>query len=240
MRLARKRKYLKRNAPRGASSGEMPKLRIKWKDDAGLFDALWSEADRTCIGHLKGSKLVLDVGCGEGDLVVPGAVVVGVDANVANLLNCIYDSRIVADAHHLPFRKNAFTGVHCRSIVHHVEAERLFDEITLVCKPHSPINIIEPLQGLIMRPLRSLVTTNIHEKSEKPLTHSTILKIREYIRVEREITPFGEFGYLTLFILPKLPRRMRPSASHLARKIIKMQKRHPIPPGFIIMLGRTR
>jgi hypothetical protein len=86
---------------------------------------------------------------------------------------------------------------------------------------------VEPVQGVVMRIVRTFVTTDIHEPREKPLDDFDPREIRNCITVEREIIPFGEFAYLLVFILPKLPKFLRHVARLTAHNVVIMQKNFP-------------
>jgi len=220
----------------------MTKLKIRWRVDVALSEALWDEVNRACVEYLRNSNLILDIGCGSSAVLrgLPNDHIVGVDIKREYLADSIYENRVVASAYCLPFREQIFDGTHCRAIIHHLEVSKFLEELSAVCQPGGHACIVEPLQGLITRPIRWLITTDYHETGEKPLGRAELEEIHKHIKIKTLKYPFGEFAYLLIFMLPALPKLMREFLRIPSYEIVRMQKRFPLAPIYILMLGSIR
>lgn len=88
--------------------------------------------------------LVLDVGCGRGDFLWPGAV--GLDLDHAALLHARHKHVVEGSAAvRLPFRESVFDGVLAKDVLEHLQNPRfLMDELWRVTKPRGQLVLVTP------------------------------------------------------------------------------------------------
>jgi len=149
------------------------------------------------LGDLK-DKVVLDYGCGPGWLSVKlaerGAQVYGIDISE----KCISVAKRrfhslpvpvnfkvrfdVMDAHSLEFSDDFFDFVFGEGMLHHLDLERAYKEVSRVLKPGGRAFFVEPLAGHPLVGLFRRLTPNARTRDEKPLTMEDIEKARQYFR----------------------------------------------------------
>jgi 2-polyprenyl-3-methyl-5-hydroxy-6-metoxy-1,4-benzoquinol methylase len=138
-----------------------------YNEDALFFD--YFKEDETAAGeeetkrlheviskHIaKGSDLILDVGCGNGwaakKLLAKGKEVVSMDISVYNPVKVLQENQhenhaaVVADAYHLPFKKDSFDVIIASEIMEHVSDPKLFiSQLMKALKPSGKLIITTP------------------------------------------------------------------------------------------------
>lgn len=132
--------------------------------------------------HLLGdvqNKVVLDLGCGSGEEVVPlrqrGARVIGVD--ISPDLIAIAHERLrkygvdaelrVASAYETQVPDESVDVVFCMSLLHHLELDRVKNEIRRILKPNGLFIFKEPIRfSWTMKQLRRIFPTRQEDVSE--------------------------------------------------------------------------
>jgi ubiquinone/menaquinone biosynthesis C-methylase UbiE len=141
--------YWQKSADRMARDGQFAQLKASM-----IFDHTWFTTVRAFIdeGKIKDGDFVLDAGCGWGRITsgvkffVPGATVVGVDANhlrvtaaKRTLADLKLDKRVsleVGDVDHLAFADNTFHVVVCARLLQYVpDPKRTIRELSRVLRP---------------------------------------------------------------------------------------------------------
>lgn len=136
--------------------------------------------------HLLGdvqNKLVVDLGCGSGEEVVPllqrGARVIGID--ISPHLIAIAKQRLqrhgvdaelrVASAYETHLEDESVDVVFCMSILHHLQLERVKREICRILKPDGLLILKEPIRfSWMMRQLRPIFPSRVDTSEfEHPL-----------------------------------------------------------------------
>ncbi len=103
----------------------------------------------------KNADLILDIGCGSGWVaqyfLAKGKKVISVDISIKNPIKVLKDNpnerhvAIVADAYHLPFKKNSFDAIIASEIMEHVYDPQLFiAKLGEVLKPGGKLIITTP------------------------------------------------------------------------------------------------
>lgn len=102
---------------------------------------LTSDVPSSCPKLKKDNKLILDVGCGlHTDTTQRGNVHVDIERPDMKLNNFV-----LADAHHLPFRTDAFNKVYFMEVIEHVNSPMIvLKEIHRVLKHHGKVYISTP------------------------------------------------------------------------------------------------
>lgn len=138
-----------------------------YNEDALFFD--YFKEDETAAGreeskqlhraiskHIpKGSGLILDVGCGSGwvakSFLPKGNKIVSMDISVYNPVKVLQENQhenhaaVVADAYHLPFKKNSFDVIIASEIMEHVSDPKLFiSQLMKALKPSGKLIITTP------------------------------------------------------------------------------------------------
>ena len=108
------------------------------------------------LGSNRKEGLILDVGCGVGQVVTKiaedGSECVGVDISPIAIRTAIKESRknlnalfIVASGYNLPFKRETFNTVGCFDILEHLDdPEKCLNEMLQVLKPNGTIIIASP------------------------------------------------------------------------------------------------
>lgn len=86
-----------------------------------------------------------------------------------------------ADAHNLPFEDDTFDLVVGRAILHHLDVEIAYREISRVLKPGGVATFVEPLRGNPLAKLVRLLTPNARTEDECPLSSKDIKMGNEII-----------------------------------------------------------
>jgi 2-polyprenyl-3-methyl-5-hydroxy-6-metoxy-1,4-benzoquinol methylase/uncharacterized protein YbaR (Trm112 family) len=138
-----------------------------YQEDASYFDYFKeheSAADKEEIRRLnqaiihripEKAELILDVGCGNGwvakHFLSRGKKVISMDISVTNPVKVLKENpgenhaAIVADAYHLPFKKNTFEAIIASEIMEHVYDPKLFiTNLMEVLKPGGRLIITTP------------------------------------------------------------------------------------------------
>ena len=141
--------------------------KLHYQEDARHFDyfkenesAAGKEETRrlhqTIINHIPiNANLILDMGCGNGwaaqYFLAKGKKVISVDISDKNPIKVLKNNpsenhvAIVADAYHLPFKKNSFDAVIASEIMEHVYDPKLFiSKLGEVLKPEGKLIITTP------------------------------------------------------------------------------------------------
>jgi 2-polyprenyl-3-methyl-5-hydroxy-6-metoxy-1,4-benzoquinol methylase/uncharacterized protein YbaR (Trm112 family) len=138
-----------------------------YQEDASLFD--YFKEEETAAGkeelrrlyqaitkHIsKEAKLILDVGCGNGWVakyfLPKGKKVISMDIALKNPAKVLKENpgenhaAVVADAYHLPFKKNSFDAIIASEIMEHVYDPKLFiSSLMEVLKPGGTLVITTP------------------------------------------------------------------------------------------------
>ncbi len=138
-----------------------------YQEDAGHFDYFKPEASAAGKEEIrrlhhaimsripKKSNLILDMGCGNGwaaqYFLEKGKKVISVDISDKNPIKVLKNNpsenhvAIVADAYHLPFKKNSFDAIIASEIMEHVYDPKLFiSKLGEVLKPGGKLIITTP------------------------------------------------------------------------------------------------
>jgi len=150
--------------------------------------------------HLLGDvqdKLVLDLGCGSGEEVIPlrkrGARVIGID--ISPHLIAIAEERLrkngvdaevrVGSAYETQLSDQSVDVVFCMSLLHHLELERVKNEILRILKPHGLLVVKEPIRlSWTARQLRRLFPSKEDvSEFEYPLNAEQLNELAEGFQV---------------------------------------------------------
>jgi len=141
--------------------------KLHYQEDAFYFDYFKqpeSAADKeeirrlnqAIIHHIPGNaELILDVGCGNGwvakHFLPEGKKIVSMDISITNPVKVLKENpgenhaAVVADAYHLPFKKNTFDAIIASEIMEHVYDPQLFiTNLMEVLKPGGRLIITTP------------------------------------------------------------------------------------------------
>jgi SAM-dependent methyltransferase len=174
------------------------------------------------LGNVQG-KLVLDLGCGSGEEVVPlrqrGARVIGMD--ISPDLIAIASERLqkygldaelkIASAYDTGLPDQSVDVVFCMSLLHHLQLDRVKDEICRILKPDGLFIFKEPIRfSWTMRQLRRLFPAREDvSEFEYPLNSKQVNALVEGFEVlaSRSFrTPFVALLMRTI----KAPRLLKP------------------------------
>ena len=120
------------------------------------FETWFSKYYRFLIVANRKEGLILDVGCGVGQVAIKiaeeGSKCVGIDISPIAIKTATKDSKkndnaffMVASGYNLPFKQETFNTVGCFDILEHLEnPERCLDEMTRVLKRNGTIVIASP------------------------------------------------------------------------------------------------
>jgi SAM-dependent methyltransferase len=169
-------------------------------------------------------KLVVDLGCGSGEEVVPlrqrGARVIGID--ISPHLIAIARERLrkygvdaelrIASAYETHLSDESADVVFCMSVLHHLQLDRVKKEITRILKPHGVFIVKEPVRfSWTMKQLRRLFPSREDvSEFEYPLNSKQVNALVEGFQV------LASRSFRTPFV-PLLTRMIR--APHLRRRI---------------------
>jgi SAM-dependent methyltransferase len=171
-------------------------------------------------------KKVLEYGCGTGslsfDLMIEGARVTGIDISEVAISkakemslkkNACGDLRFaVMDAEELAFDADEFSVVCGSGILHHLDVERAFKELSRVLKKEGRAVFVEPLGYNPLINLYRKMTPKLRSKDEHPLTRPDIELAGKY---------FGDvhIKHFHLLSLMAVPLR-RVKGFHLLKKLV--------------------
>jgi SAM-dependent methyltransferase len=172
------------------------------------------------------NKKVLEYGCGTGslsfDLMIEGARVTGIDISEVAISkakemslkkNTGGDLRFaVMDAEELAFDADEFSVVCGSGILHHLDVEKAFRELSRVLKKEGRAVFVEPLGYNPLINLYRKMTPEMRSKDEHPLTRPDIELAGKYFGDVR----IKHFHLLSLMAVPL--RRMR--GFHLLKKLV--------------------
>ena len=139
------------------------------------------------------NKAVLDYGCGAGDvsfiLAAAGAEVHAIDISPAQIeknrkrASSWARSPIFAagDAHHTSFPDNSFDYVIGNAILHHLDLDLCYREISRVLKPGGKAVFREPLRSPLVNIVRR-ITPSARTADESPLSLADIESASRYFR----------------------------------------------------------
>jgi len=198
----------------GRSAKEASKTKIKNVDLSRYEDPPASTPHSLEYAfHLLGDvcgNLILDLGCGSGENIVPlslrGANVIGMD--ISSELICLAVERVCRFP--LPFPPLLYVGsaydtklpalsvdvVFCMSLLHHLDIERVKEEILRVLKPGGVLIVKEPIRfSRSMKRIRKLFPAKEDiSENEYPLNEAQIATLCEDFAVlaQRDFrTPLG-------------------------------------------------
>ena len=151
-------------------------------------DAYFNES----IAGLTGSLLVL--GCGDTDITLFAekgfSDINGIDISPKSIekINKIITKKglekkvkaMVMDAHNLEFSNKNFDAIVGRSIIHHLDIEKISQELARVLKPGGKIVFLEPLGSNPIVNLYRLLTPRARTEDEHPLTLIDFKIIKKY------------------------------------------------------------
>jgi ubiquinone/menaquinone biosynthesis C-methylase UbiE len=141
--------------------------------------------------HVKNSH-ILEYGCGKGESALiwarKGAKITGIDISEAGIdyarnnfiRNGIKPDFHVMNAENLDFENDSFDIVTGKGILHHLNLEKAYSEISRVLKKNGQGIFIEPLSHNIFINLYRKITPNLRTPDEKPLTLNDILSAENY------------------------------------------------------------
>lgn len=148
------------------------------------------------LGDVQG-KLVLDLGCGSGEEVVPlrkrGARVIGID--ISPHLIAIAEQRVrkygvdaelrTGSAYETQLLNESVDVVFCMSLLHHLQLDRIKKEIRRILKPHGLFILKEPIRlSWTMKQLRRLFPSKEDvSEFEYPLDSKQLISLVEGFHV---------------------------------------------------------
>lgn len=176
------------------------------------------------LGDVRG-KLVLDLGCGSGEEVIPllfrGAGVIGID--ISPELNEIAKKRLemhglhadvrVGSAYETQLPDSSVDVIFCMSLIHHLDINRVRDEMLRILRPNGTLILKEPIRfSRAYGRIRSFFPA--HEDvsdDEHPLTREELQLIQQGFEADG----------LRFFRLPLVPlaQRLAPAATNAAFSI---------------------
>lgn len=166
------------------------------------------------LGERARGRHVLEYGCGPGtyafSLARNGAMVTGIDISeiaIAQAKERARNERVtentsfeVMDAEDLRFSDHSFDLVCGRSIIHHLDSDQAFREISRVLRPEGEAIFLEPLGYNPLVNLFRKLTPNLRTADEHPLVRQDFKNALRYFRSIR----VHYFDLLTLLAIPFL------------------------------------
>jgi 2-polyprenyl-3-methyl-5-hydroxy-6-metoxy-1,4-benzoquinol methylase len=178
------------------------------------------------------NKLVLELGCGQGDFAVwlldHGANVFGIDISEFNIKRCrekvsarnVDPARYafsVMNAHETNFPDKYFDRIVGNGILHHLELPAAMSEVERILKPGAKALFQEPLgESPLLRLYRSLA--GIHTVDERPLTRSDLSVLTDQWSVKTRFSGLVTFpvSLFTSIVLRQHPNNwLLRGASHV-------------------------
>jgi len=168
------------------------------------------------IGEVKEKEMILDIGCGRGELVMnsaaKGAKAIGIDYAIEALKlarkgiekNRVEKNALVlqADAKKLPFQNNSFTMVFLIDIVEHLhpwEVDELMQEVQRVLKPRGKIVIETSPNSFVAKPLYGIGKLFGIQRGWNEKVH---VNEQNYFKLRRTLKKHGFKGKVWLEMVP--------------------------------------
>jgi ubiquinone/menaquinone biosynthesis C-methylase UbiE len=174
---------------------------------------------------------MLELGCGRAKtlfyLVQHEAIVTGIDiSDKVILANKIEAKRrnlnidfAVMDAESLAFNDNSFDIVYGSTILHHLDVEKAYKEMTRVLKPEGKAIFLEPLGHNPFINLFRRFTPHLRTKNEHPLIKKDLELVKTYFNnVSLE---FYVFTPLLVFFIPSLAFKLNKFDKHIFKILPK-------------------
>lgn len=188
------------------------------KSQSKFYWAVRSAAERHAARSYAAiqDKNVLEIGCSQGNDAVIYAQyckkIVGIDisdsaiekANERSIPNAMFQC---TDGHSLPFDDEVFDCVIVNSLLHHLDLELAFAEISRVLTDSGVLIFREPLGTNPAFQMYRVLTPSARTPDERPFTFSDIKLMKRYFVLE-DIQWFGFTNILAAFIPVDMLRRI--------------------------------
>lgn len=180
------------------------------------------------LERISGDKTFLDYCCGDGGLVLflaeKGAKAAGMDISDVSIEIARKKARIkgledrveflVMDGENLKFKDNSFDFIVCNGVLHHLDIEKAYSELSRVLKPKGEIICVEPL---IYNPIFHLYRRfTPHLRTEWETEH--ILRKKDIFLAKKYFDKI-EFRFFHLISLAAVPFRNRPIFNFILRPL---------------------
>ena len=161
-------------------------------------------------------KVALEIGCASGNDAVGYASeaksYTGIDISEVAISNCkklhLQNARFLCvDGHRLPLESNSIDCVIVNSLLHHLDLQSVFLEITRVLKRDGILIFREPLGTNPFFQLYRLLTPSARTIDERPFTFGDLKLMRSYFAFE-DVQWFGFLSLMSAFAHSSLLRSM--------------------------------
>lgn len=170
--------------------------------------ALETERHTSRICNYIQGKVVLEIGCASGNDAISycnfAKSYTGIDISNEAIKNCeareIKNSRFICtDGHKIPSQDQAFDFVIVNSLLHHLDLETSFTEISRVLKDDGSLLFREPLGTNPIFQLYRYITPSARTIDERPFTFQDLRLVRKYFELE-DVTWYGFLNIFSAFI----------------------------------------